>query len=120
MSGLEPTTELQEIFEAEDGFLLRLRTELIWDKALFKSLVQAMQQYLETTESSDCIARWAAYGFWFTETFTKDWISHPSFPKSFSADYYEAALERLHELSYWLFFGESPMESGTLAPFDAE
>jgi hypothetical protein len=112
-------TNLIEIFDAEDGFLLNLRTNLEWNKAAFKTLVDAMQHYLENTAPDERIDRRVAEGFWYTETFTKDWISHPSFPRPHSTIYYEAALARLHDLSYWLFFGESPMQSRTLEPFGA-
>jgi hypothetical protein len=113
------TTNLKKIFDAEDGFLLQLRTNFEWNKASFKTLIDAMQHYLENTAPEERIERWVAAGFWYTETFTKDWISHPSFPRLHSTHYYEAALARLNDLSYWLFFGESPMQSGTLEPFDA-
>jgi hypothetical protein len=111
--------QLRTAFEAEDGFLVRLRAELIWDKESFQTLVDAMQQYLEKTGPAEQIERLVAEVFWFTETFTNDWISHPNFPKPHAPRYYEKALERLHGLSYWLFIGESPAQSGTLEPFDA-
>jgi hypothetical protein len=111
--------QLREQFAAENGFLLSLRTELIWNKEQFSQLVALMQQYLETTEHGEQIDRWVAEGFWFTESFVKDWISHPDFPKHHPLDYYAAAIDRLHDLSHWLFFGESPMGSGTLKPFAA-
>ena len=118
MTHSDPWIHLRKIFEAEDGFLLRLRTDLVWDKEAFKTLSDAMQLYLEKIVPGEQIERWAAEGFWHTETFTKDWVSHPSFPKEHSSHYYEKALERLHDLSYWLFLGESPMQNGTLKPFN--
>jgi len=52
--------------------------------------------------------RWIAEGFWYLDTLTRGWVSHPSFPRVHSDEYYAAAFARLRDLSYWLFVGERP------------
>lgn len=90
------------------SFLLRLRCDLEWDRAAFTRLIDAMQSCAKAHEGCDTLPRWIAEGFWFVSYFVKEWSSHPDFAKSFNNAYYEAAYERLGDLAYWLFHGESP------------
>ncbi|MCC7249682.1 MAG: hypothetical protein IT473_13755 [Lysobacter sp.] len=112
---------LHKEFAAEDAdsFLIRLRGELFWDRAAFRRLVDAMQEYLASERNTEDLQRQTAEGFWYLDWYVKEWSSHPNFPKVFPQSYYESAYERLHDLAYWYFFGESPCETGTLAVFDA-
>jgi hypothetical protein len=104
---------LRREFAAEEGsFLLKLRCELCWDKAAFSRLIQAMEKCAAYHQGRDDIERWVAEGFWYLEGFTKDWSTHPSFPRSHGEEYYQTAYVRLRDLSYWLFVGESPYEGG--------
>jgi hypothetical protein len=58
--------------------------------------------------------RWMAEGFWYVPSFVRDWTTHPNFPRIHNAEYYQKAYQRLDDLAYWFFFGESPYlnESG--------
>ena len=109
---------LRSEFTAEDGsFLLRLRCDLIWDQAAFSRLVLAMEHCTAAHAGRESIERWVAEGFWYLEQFTPDWSTHPNFPRPHGEKYYEAAYQRLRDLSYWLFVGESPYQgSQTLEP----
>ncbi len=101
-------TILRREFDGEAGsFLIRLRCELEWDTEAFSRLTAAMQACAQAHEGVDTIARWIAHGFWFVEHFARDWSSHPDFPRVHGDPYYTEACERLHDLSYWLFVGES-------------
>jgi hypothetical protein len=114
----EEMLALRRHFDGDEGsFLLQLRCELVWDKERFLDLVTVMQRYLETRQNTEHIERWIAEGFWFLSHFVKEWSSHENFPRPHSADYYDRAYGRLHDLSYWCFVGESPYESATLEPF---
>lgn len=44
--------------------------------------------------------------FWYVDWFVREWSQHERFPQEHSPSY-----ERLHDLAYFLFFGESPYES---------
>src|SRR5262249_57673260 len=100
-------------FNAEEGsFLLQLRCNYVWDKAAFSRLIIAMEKCAVAHEGRDVIARWIAEGFWYLETFVPDHSGHPAFPRPHGDEYYESAYERLHDLSYWLFVGESVYEGG--------
>jgi hypothetical protein len=109
---------LRHEFDAEEGsFLLQLRCDLRWDREAFGRLVGSMQSYLQHRSDLERIPRWIAAGFWFLSWHVKDWSSHPDFPRPFAAEYYESAYERLHDLAYWCFFGESPYEGGDMEAF---
>ncbi len=58
------------------------------------------------------IERRIAQGFWYLERFVPEWSNHPNFPRPYEEQYYQAACERLSDLAYWFFFGESPYEGG--------
>jgi hypothetical protein len=104
---------LQDEFGATDGsFLIELRTKLLWDKPAFDRLTKAMETCASAYASQDSLPKWLAEGFWYLDTFTRDWVNHPSFPRAHGDEYYESALERLRDLSYWLFIGERPGTMG--------
>ncbi|WP_090436669.1 hypothetical protein [Duganella sp. CF458] len=106
---------LKEELQGEDGsFLIELRCNLKWNKKAFIRLIRAMQDYIERRPKSESLERWVAEGFWFLDHFVKEWSSHASFSRPYERQYYEDAYERLHDLAYWLFVGESPYEDGSL------
>jgi hypothetical protein len=99
---------LRDEFGASPGsFLLTLRCNLEWNEHAFNRLTQAMFEYVRTRNRETDIPRWIAEGFWYLDWFVKDWSMHESFPREHDESYYEAAYERLHDLAYWLFVGES-------------
>ena len=54
-----------------------------------------------------------ANGFWYVPSFVREWTTHPNFPRVHSTEYYQKAYERLDDLAYWFFYGESPYLNGT-------
>ena len=110
MGDYEPA--LRHEFEGGDGsFLLQLRCGPGWDRAAFARLVAAMERCAADHAGRESLPRWVAEGFWFAECFTADWSGHPDFPRP-DAEYHGRALARLHELSFWLFTGEHPLQGG--------
>ncbi|MBC8104562.1 MAG: hypothetical protein H7Z41_18460 [Cytophagales bacterium] len=107
---------LRDEFGAEEGsFLIRLRIELEWDRAAFTRLTQAMEECCRARADEDLLPRWMAEGFWYVPSFTRGHTNHPAW-KSYLAtdpDYYKAGRERLDDLAFWFFLGESP----SLLPF---
>lgn len=99
-----------EFSAAEGSFLIQLRCELTWDRDAFMRLTTAMQTYCEESSHPDTLERWIAEGFWSTPSFVRDWATHASFPREHAEDYYAQAFERLDDLAYWYFLGESPYE----------
>jgi hypothetical protein len=100
---------LRKEFDASEGsFLLQLRCDLIWDKAAFTRLTNAMQACAAAHESCDLLPRWVADGFWYVNDFVKSHSTHPSFKRPFEVSYYESAYQRLWDLAYWLFSGTYP------------
>jgi len=107
-------TILRNEFGADDGsFLIRLRVHLTWDRDAFTRVITAMQTYCEQSDHPDTLERWIAEGFWFIPRFVRDWTTHENFPREHAAEYYERAFERLDDLAYWYFMGESPYEDNT-------
>ena len=105
---------LKHEFEArDDSFLLQLRTQMKWDKASFSRLVLTMKIYCQNEVGAELVERWIAMGFWYIPQFTRDWTTHPNFPRVHSEDYYQKAYRLLDDLAYWFFMGESPYEEGT-------
>ena len=105
---------LRNEFEAGEGsFLIQLRPHLEWNKASFSRLVAAMQKCCQEYSDADSLDRWMAQGFWYVPWFVRDWTTHESFPRIHAAGYYDKAYQRLDDLAYWFFFGESPYEKGT-------
>ena len=105
---------LRREFDAEEGtFLLKLRIELKWDKSLFARLTSLMFSVAEEMKGAEVIPVWVANGFWFCDTWVKEWSSHPTFPRP-DEGYYKISCETLHDLAYMLFTGESPYADETL------
>jgi hypothetical protein len=116
---------LQHEFNAHEGsFLLQLRTELVWDKVAFSRLTAAMLECCKAYDiSADppsthwpgspyyeaSIPRWLAEGFWYLSSFVRDHTSHPAWREKIARepDYYDQAYERLADLAYWFFTGQS-------------
>ncbi|MFF0579838.1 hypothetical protein [Streptosporangium saharense] len=99
---------LRREFEAEDGsFLLRLRGDLHWDRQAFGRLERAMRRVCARYEAEERLDRWLVDGYWFLADFVPGWTGHPNFPRP-EPEYYEAALERLHDLQNWFVTGRSP------------
>ena len=118
---MTPIEVLQVEFEGGDGsFLVQLRIGLSWDVAAFNRLTRAMLEVVEARDPADPIPRWLAEGYWYLDWYVREWTSHGAFPRPHSSSYYEQAYQRLHDLAYWLFFGESPCQNasgfGPLAP----
>ena len=109
---------LRREFEAEEegSFMLKLRCELVWDRAAFSRLVRAMEQCARAYEGREQVERWVAGGFWYLEWFVPDWTSHPNFPRPHDQQYYQEACRRLGDLAYWFFVGESPYQGGGPLP----
>ena len=104
---------LRNEFEAGDGsFLIQIRPDLNWDKASFTRLITAMQRCCEEIGESETLDRWMAEGFWYVPSSVRDWTTHPNFPKVHEPEYYETAYQRLDDLAYWFFVGESPYLPG--------
>lgn len=105
---------LRQEFEATPGsFLLKLRCELSWDKAAFSRVTAAMHALVMQRNSEEPIPRWIAEGFWYFDSFVKEWSTHDNFPREHDRAYYESAYVRLYDLAYWLFIGESPYIGGS-------
>ncbi|HEY1391381.1 MAG TPA: hypothetical protein VGF38_22775 [Ktedonobacterales bacterium] len=115
---------LQHEFSGEEGsFLLRLRCDLVWDKAAFSRLTAAMLEcckaydkgphipptlFGESAYDKDSLPRWLAEGFWFTYEFTKGHASHPAWSEKIAREpeYYDKAYDRLFNLADWFFTGQ--------------
>jgi hypothetical protein len=109
LSGMDDLALLRREFDAEEGsFLLQLRCDLHWDKEAFSRLEQAMRQVCAQQENHDQLERWLVEGYWYLADFVPAHISHPNFPRPEPPEYYEAALERLHDLQNWFVSGRSP------------
>ena len=105
---------LKSEFDGEDGsFLLIARCELRWDKVAFRHMTNAMYDVAIKFKDKTKIDQWVANGFWFCDTWVREWTSHPDFPKP-GKEYYEDSIELLHDLAYLLFVGDSPYEDDTL------
>jgi hypothetical protein len=105
---------LKSEFDAEDGsFLLIVRCELRWDIEAFRRLTSAMYDMATKLKGSEVIPTWIANGFWYCDTWVRDWTSHRNFPRP-QTDYYDSSLQLLRDLACFLFFGESPYEDDTL------
>lgn len=104
---------LKNEFEAgETSFLIKIRSNLEWDKNAFSQLVSAMKMCCEHQNKSEMVERWLAQGFWYLPNFVSEWTTHKNFPRPHSEEYYEKAYERLDDLAFWFFFGESPSLDG--------
>ncbi|MCY1139370.1 hypothetical protein OWR29_15325 [Actinoplanes sp. Pm04-4] len=98
------TDDLRHEFESAEGsFMLRLRTELRWDKEAFTRLERAMRSACADHEGRDDLPRWVAEGFWEAATFIPEWTAHPNFPRPEPQQYYDNCLERIRDLADWFF-----------------
>lgn len=98
---------LRREFDADDGtFLLQIRG-LVWDRDAFSTLEAEMRKLCFELESETRLDRWIANGFWILSDWLRTWTSHPDFPRP-EPTYYEAALQRMWDLQYWLMMGQSP------------
>ncbi|MGW7067596.1 hypothetical protein ACWGII_30150 [Streptomyces sp. NPDC054855] len=104
---------LEREFRAEEGsFLLRLRTDLTWDRAAFTRLERAMRAVCAHFQAASQLDRWLADGFYEVATAVPGWTAHPDFPRPVPAPYYEDCLERVGDLADWFFRGESSYGEG--------
>lgn len=98
--------------ESIDYFVIQIRVHLNWDKASFTRLITAMERCCEEYSGTDSLERWMANGFWYVPQFVRDWTTHPDFPQEHEPEYYQQAYQRLDDLAYWFFWGESPYQEG--------
>lgn len=104
---------LQKHFNGEDGsFLLAVRS-FDWDWDAFREMVSAMYDVAAEVKGRDSIETWIAEGFWFCDTWIRSTTGHPSFVRP-EREAYDAALELIGDLAYFLFIGESPYTDDTL------
>ena len=59
-------------------------------------------------ESGDHLDRWLVEGYWYLSDFVPAHTSHPNFPRPESAEYYQAATQRLWDLQNWFVTGRFP------------
>jgi hypothetical protein len=105
---------LRDEFAANEGsFLMELRGELTWNKQSFSRMTTAMEECCKACNGRENLERWQAQAFWFIPLFVKQWTSHPNFPRPEPEQYYEKALNRLHDLAFWYFFGASSHDGGS-------
>lgn len=104
----------REFSEDDDAFLTIVMRDQRWDEHAFSRLERAMRQVCETFEQRDQqdLPRWVVEGFWICVDWLPDHTAHPRFPRPGPPAYYEAALERLRDLQYWLVSGVSPYVPG--------
>jgi hypothetical protein len=105
---------LRHEFYAEEGsFLIQARCRLNWDWDAFRRLTSAMYDVAEEVKGQPSIETWVAEGFWYCDTFIRDWTSHPNFPRPPEVAYQDA-LELVHNLASFLFTGLNPYKDDTL------
>jgi hypothetical protein len=90
----------------DEPFLVKLRIDREWDREAFSRLVTAMKVYCEEHAHDEHVERWVAHGFWYLQLFTREFTTHPHYPKSHPPAYYEAAHQLIDDLAYWFFVGE--------------
>jgi hypothetical protein len=93
--------------------MLSARCNLQWDWTAFRQLTHAMYDVANEIRGQDTIETWIAQGFWYCDTWIRDWTMHPNFPRP-DQQAHEEALELISNLAYFLFFGESPFTDDTL------
>jgi len=105
---------LKREFDAGEGsFLLQARVWLNWDWEAFRRLTSAMYDVADEVKGQPSIETWIAEGFWYCDTFIRDWTGHHNFPRP-PEDVYRDALLLLGELASFLFTGQSPYRDDTL------
>jgi hypothetical protein len=67
-----------------------------------------MEICCKANENSDILERWLAEGFWYLQIFVREHTMHPDFQRIYPQQYNEKAFQRLDDLAYWFFMGESP------------
>jgi hypothetical protein len=103
----EDLAVLRREWDAEEGsFLLRLRGDLVWDRAAFSRMERAMRAVCAACQGREELPRRLAEGYHYVTHFVPEWTSHPHFPRPEPAEYYEDCLERLRDLADWFFRGE--------------
>jgi tetratricopeptide (TPR) repeat protein len=103
-----PRDILRREFYAEEGsFLIQVRSRLEWNWDAFRRLTSAMYDVAEEAKGRPSIETWIAEGFWYCDTFIRDWTSQPNFPRP-SEEAYRDALELLSNLASFLFTGLNP------------
>ena len=96
-------SELKQQFDAEDNtFLMTIRDELYWNWDQFFSLSSLMYQVADTFHHQEEIDKWIAEGFWFCDTWIREWTMHSYFPQP-SPEQHEGALNLIHDLAFYLF-----------------
>jgi len=105
---------LKREFDAEEGsFLIQARVRLEWDWDAFRRLTSAMYDVADEAKGQPSVETWIAQGFWYCDTFIRDWTSHPNFPRP-PEEAYQDALELLRSLASFLFTGLNPYNDDTL------
>ncbi|MFJ1611064.1 hypothetical protein ACIOHS_48515 [Streptomyces sp. NPDC088253] len=104
----------QEFSDNEDAFLAIVIRDQRWDREAFSHLERAMRGVCAAFEERDQrdLPRWLVEGFWLCVDWLPDHTAHPRFPRPEPLMYYEAALQRLRDLQYWLVTGVSPYLPG--------
>jgi len=111
---MSPREILKREFDAEEGsFLLQVRVRLKWDWDAFRRLTSAMYDVADEVKGQSSIETWIAQGFWFCDTWIKDWTSHPKFPRP-PEEAYRDALALLNQLADFLFTGQRPYTDDSL------
>ena len=101
-------------FEAKEGsFLSLLRGQLRWDWPAFRRLTSVMYDVANEVRGSETLETWIAEGFWFCDTWIRDWTGQPNFSRPQQQEHLDA-VELIHDLSYLLFTGDNPYEGDTL------
>jgi hypothetical protein len=105
---------LRREFDAEEGsFLIQVRCRLEWDWDAFRRLTSAMYDVADEAKGQPSVETWIAQGFWYCDTFIRNWTSHPNFPRPPEGAYRDA-LELLSNLASFLFTGLNPYNDDTL------
>ena len=105
---------LRHEFNADErSFLIEARVRLEWDWDAFRRLTSAMYDVADEVKGQPSIETWIAEGFWYCDTWIRDWTSHPDFRRP-PDDAYRDALELLNQLASFLFVGQSPYSDDAL------
>jgi len=106
--------KLRHQFDAgENSFLLILRCELRWDWNAFYELTSLMYDVAFDSQAESCFEKWVAEGFWYCDTWIKEWSSHPNFPAP-EVGQHEKAIALLHDLAWFYFMQDDPYRDNTL------
>lgn len=98
----------REFSGEDDSFLIKLRPGLEWDKEAFSRLTTAMEVCCMRLAGSEMLERWLAEGFWYVSWFVKSWTTNENFPRLYPKAYFDESYQRIDDLAYWFFRGESP------------